>query len=105
MLRQIPVITDNRNYEFRISLDGVFFTLAFRLNFRMNRWFMDVKDAEDIPLINGVPLLQGSDLIVRFKDAALPAGHFIIFNLENEAVEAGADDLGVNSLLLYADTT
>ena len=105
MLRQIPVISDNRNYEFRISLDGVFFTLAFRLNFRMNRWFMDVKDAEDTPLINGVPLLQGSDLIERFKAATLPAGHFIIFNLEDEAVEAGADDLGANSLLLYADTT
>lgn len=105
MLRQIPAISDNRNYEFRISLDGVFFTLAFRLNFRMNRWFMDVKDGEDIPLINGVPLLQGSDLIERFKAATLPAGHFIMLNLEGDTLEAGADDLGTNSLLLYEDTT
>lgn len=105
MLRQIPVISDNRNYEFRISLDGVFFTLAFRFNFRMNRWFMDVKDSEDVPLIMGTPLLQGSDLIDRFKAAALPAGHFFVLNLENETIEAGADDLGANSLLLYADTT
>jgi len=104
MLRQIPVITDNRNYEFRISLDNVFFTLAFRFNFRMNRWFMDVKDAEDIPLIVGVPLLQGSDLIERFKAATLPDGHFIMLNLEDETIEARAEDLGINSLLLYADT-
>lgn len=105
MLRQIPVITDNRNYEFRISLDGVFFTLAFRFNFRMNRWFMDVKDGENVPLINGVPLLQGTDLIERFKAVTLPAGHFLMLNLEDETIEAGADDLGANSLLLYADTT
>lgn len=104
MLRQIPVTSDNRNYQFRISLDGVVYTLAFRLNSRMNRWFMDVKDSDDLPLIMGVALLQGTDLIERFKAAALPAGHFIIFNIENETLEAGADDLGANSLLLYADT-
>lgn len=100
----MPVTPTPPVYEFRVDLDGVTFSISIRINGRSNRWIMDVKDTDDNPLVMGTPLLQGTDLIDRFKDQRLPAGHFIMQSLEDETREAGADDLGENSLLLYEDT-
>lgn len=100
----MPVTSTPFVYEFRVDLDGVTFSISIRINGRSNRWIMDVKDTDDTPLVMGTPLLQGADLIDRFKDQRLPEGHFIMQSLEDETREAGIDDLGENSLLLYEDT-
>ena len=104
-LKIVPVTSNNFVYEFRTALDNVVYSISIRYNSRSNRWTMDVKDTDDIPLVMGIPLLQGTDLIDRFKDRRLPAGHFIMQSLEDETREAGREDLGENSLLLYEDTT
>ena len=98
----IPVNPGLLNYEFRIDLDGVTYTLGIRFNSREDRWFLDVKDASETPIILGIKVILNVDLIGRFQQAELPSGELFVLNSDSdEEVEPGAGDLGENTLLLY----
>lgn len=100
-LLKLPLRSDIPKYEFRIDLDGVTYTLAFRFNFRMTRWIMDLKTENNIPVIMGIPVLIGTDILERYQSSDLPPGNLFAVNLEDDFVEAGEDDLGNNVIIMY----
>ncbi len=104
-LLQIPVNSDSGNYEFKTTLEGIKYIFAFRYNTRMGRWIMNIKSSADISLVAGIPLLLGVDYLSTFQDSRLPPGQLFLINLEDENVECGRNDLGVNALLMYEESS
>lgn len=64
----------NRPFSERVSLRGVSYTLFFSWNVVMNCWVVDVYDESGrIPVILGMPLVTGSDLLEQFGYLAIGA--------------------------------
>ena len=70
-IKQFPLRTDSTNFEFRIPLDGETFTVAFRYNQRADYWMLDIRDSLNTPIISGLAILGGTELIERFVDPEL----------------------------------
>jgi hypothetical protein len=62
---EIP-ITPGTPQTFAISLAGVFYNLTLRWSTSMAAWFLDLADASNNPLLNGVPLVTGADLLEQY---------------------------------------
>ncbi len=103
-LIQLPVNSDQANYEFKTTIDGTKYTFAFRFNTRADRWIMDIKTGSGDVLVTGIPLLAGVDFLARFnKDIRFPQGNLFLLNLIDENANPGRDDLGSNVLLVYQE--
>jgi hypothetical protein len=102
---EIPVRDDLPSYNFQITLEGIVFTLHFRFNVRDDRWYMDVNDVDDEPIVTGVKLLYGLPLLDRYKNERLPLGRFIILDETGEERNPTRDGLGVDFKLLYREST
>jgi len=105
MMLQLPLRTDIWNYEFRASLDGSIYVLAFRYNERKGRWIMDIKASDNAYLVMGIPILLGVDLLGKYGDERLPPGKFILIDTTGQNLEAGKTDLGDRVILLYQEAT
>lgn len=81
-ITQIPVMTDVPNFIERVELEGTIYNLEFRYNERQELWHMDIRDANDVDLLVGVPLLGGLPLTSRFvgRIEGLPPGSFLCVN-------------------------
>ena len=75
----IPLNDVSPWYDFQIALSGVQYTISIRYNGRMDRWVMDLSNAVDTPIIMGVPLLIGVNLLGRFAGQPnIPVGTFSV---------------------------
>ena len=102
---QIPVRNDLPAYTFRIDLEASTYTFGFRYNTRMSRWIWDVMDANGNPLVMGIPLLSGLDLLSRFKVEGLPPGRFALLDEQGETYTPERYDLGERVVMLYEEST
>lgn len=100
-LFKIPVNSNLPSYEFRIDLEGVTYTFAFRINVRMDRWIMDIKTENNVDVLLGVPVLIGTDFLARFQSDSLPPGELFSINLKDDFVDADAEALGTDVVILY----
>lgn len=62
---EIPLTPQNQ--KFQIFLSGLQYTLNVRWNKFANAWSMDIYDVNQIPLVSGVPLVTGADLLAQLK--------------------------------------
>lgn len=104
-LLELPVRSDLKAYSFKIDLDGAIYTLSFRFNQRMQRWFMDIATEDEIELINGIELLTDVILNNQYVVNGAPPGFFICEDTTGESKIAGVDDLGNDVRLLYQEAT
>ena len=99
----VPLRKDVPSYQFRIELDSITYTLSIRYNSRLNRWVMDFNTENNSPLVTGIILLLGTNLLKRFKNEGLPEGDLFLINVENENIEGGRDNFSENVQLFYQE--
>jgi hypothetical protein len=63
-----------RAQRMRMDIGGTFYVLHFKYNSVLNAWIMDVNDTNDIPILEGVPLVTGSDLFGQFRYFGIGGG-------------------------------
>lgn len=103
-IKVIPINPDLLNYEFRVDLDGVVYTLAVRYNSREGRWFLDIKDASNVPITMSIKIVLNVELIRIYQQPELPPGSLFVLNSDSDSeVEPSLNDLGINTLLLYQE--
>lgn len=100
-IQRINTRNDLPAYSQRVDLDGEIFTLAFRYNLRADRWFFDIKDEQENPVLVGLPLQAGVGLTARYVIEELPSNEFVIVNRDGSDTNPGREDLGELSQLLY----
>lgn len=60
---EIPL--NNSNQKFKISLSGKNYKL--RTIYRVDTWFLDIFEADDTPLVCGIPLVMGDNILAQFQ--------------------------------------
>ncbi len=93
----IPV-ANTPTFQQRTQLAGIDYTLHFQFNQRLGRWFMDIHDANDVPIANGLLLTSSYPLLQSMVDARLPAGVFVLVDKKavtlQESRDPGLAELG-----------
>lgn len=90
--------------SFSITLGGVEYRLTVKYqNTLLGGWYIDIADASGSPLVNGIPLVTGCDLLGQYK--------YLGFNGEIRVQTSNApdepptwDNLGVQSHLYWITT-
>lgn len=95
-ISEIPM--SGKNQKFKIRLGVKLYSLKFV--YRRDRWYLDIADAVDKPLINGLPLVHGVDLLNQYKH--LIKGALITVNSIPDESQSFSD-LGSNIKLYWSD--
>lgn len=74
---EIPLQANHQ--QLQVVLAGVIYTLVVRWNQPSQCWIMSVFDNSSNPILQGIPLVTGLDLLGQFEYLALgAAGQFIV---------------------------
>jgi len=98
----LPVRSDLSAYSFSVSLSDVNYIIHFRYNDRRALWSMDIHDASDVPVMNGINLLSHFNLIGNITNKRLPTGDFILIDETEQGLDASEFTLGNDVKLIYA---
>jgi len=98
---EIPISSDSGNYNFQTELDGTDYILRFRYNGRSTSWYMDMSTPENAPIIMGIKIVVGTELLSSFKHLAIPQGIMYAVNLENVNQEPTRNNFGSEIRLVY----
>jgi hypothetical protein len=106
----IPTSTTLPDYRQTTSLEGRDYVLRFRWNTREARWYLDVADQDETPIVSGLKLVAEAPLLrlVR-RDDRRPPGELWVRDREARtsaagklvARDPGLDELGGRCALLY----
>lgn len=94
---EIPLIS--RPETFAIQLGAVTYNLRVYWLVSASCWAIDIADQNLVPLVNGLPLVTGTDLLGQF--AYLIPGTLQIVNDGNSDAPPGWNGLGATSHLIF----
>lgn len=90
----------NTNQQIQITLAGVLYTLTVRWNEMNEAWTVDIADANSNPIVSGIPLVTGVDLLAPF--GYLNFGGQLIAQTTNDANAVPTfDNLGSTGNLYF----
>ncbi|WP_198080391.1 phage baseplate plug family protein [Acinetobacter calcoaceticus] len=97
MIYEIPL--NNGNQKFNIRLGGAQYKL--QLIYRVKSWYLDIFDSSENPLIAGLPLLMGDNLLIQHQHI-IKGSLYVLNTNEDESQTFG--DLGTLIKLYWSDT-
>lgn len=96
---QIPVRNDTFNYNFDAEIEGVVYKIKIDFNDRLGLWVVAFNGQFD-----GIPLVNGIDLLEQLKYLEVPQGKLEISDLEGLFNEANIANFGETVILKYNET-
>ncbi|WFC66425.1 hypothetical protein EUC41_08915 [Achromobacter denitrificans] len=94
---EIPLSADSQ--RFTITLSGVIYNLA--LTWRSGTgWVLDIADASSVPLVSGIPLVTGTDLLGQFRHLGI-GGRLVVLVEGDIAAVPDYSDLGTEGKLYF----
>lgn len=97
----LPFNKDNYNYKYNIVLEGSRYYFTIQRNSRMDKWLLSIANYKQEPILTGLPLLIGSDLIRRFVNSEKPPGYLFFCNSTNENLDITRDNASDDYMLIY----
>lgn len=95
---EIPL--DPRPQSFTITLAGVEYLLSLAWNFYSNSWTLDIGTADGIPILVGIPLVSGANLLEQY--AYLNFGGSLIVQSDSDLYSIPEyDTLGITDHLYF----
>lgn len=102
-LINIPVRFDLPSHTMRIELNIVVYTLRFKWNSRACCWFMDIADAENMDIVNGIAVRSNVDMIGHIKNDSLPPGLFLSYDETGQSRDPDRETFGNEVKLFYQE--
>ena len=68
--------------SFQISLNGITYTMKVRWCDPFNCWILDLADVSNNPILQGIPLITGTDLLSQY--AYLGLGFSLVVQTNND---------------------
>ena len=100
---ELPVSHDVADQGFSVQLDGTVYQVRLRYNTRAGHWALDLSDSVGTPLLSGVAVRLGVDLLAQFDREDLPAGRLFAMNWVSEFQEPDRDNFGTDVSLIYEE--
>lgn len=85
---------------FQIALAGTSYFIRIAWNTSMSAWVLDLLDADRLPILNGVPLVTGLDLLAQYRYLGIPGSLVVQTDSDNDALPT-FENLGINSHLFF----
>lgn len=87
--------------KFSIDLSGLTynFTVQYR-NVDMGGWYLDIADANGVPIVQGVPLVTGANLLAQYAYLGFVGALWVQTQSDPDAVPT-FENLGTDGLLYY----
>jgi len=98
---ELPVRSDIKSYTFTITLEDRNYSFAFKFNERRNLWTMNLGDANGLPLMLGINMQQGFNLIGNITGDNFPPGNFTLVDETGHNEEADGLTFGNLVKLVY----
>lgn len=89
--------------RFSIQIDGAAYHLRVSHNTRAGTWSIDIYDAVQTPLVCGMAMRLGLDLLSQFSDDRFPPGRMFLQNLKEAYAEPDRENLGTDVVLIYQE--
>lgn len=94
----IPLIASPQ--RFSISLNGVPYVMTVRWCTAASCWILDIADEDDVPILSGVPIITGADLLSQYEYLGIGGGLEARTEAEPDAVPT-FENLGLESHLVF----
>ena len=94
-------LTSDPSQTFSIDLEGNTYNFRVVYNQRNEMWTFDLSDVDENPILAGIPILIGPNLLQQFT---LDLGSLIVWDNEDQLVDsttANDDDLGTRVILVH----
>lgn len=88
----------------RCAIEGVTYVFRWVWNEREATWYVSIADAENDPIVSGVRVVLGENLIAGVADSRLPDGQILVADPSGNTDEPDRDTLGKNVLIVYVTT-
>ncbi|MCA7953849.1 hypothetical protein LGM43_26630 [Burkholderia seminalis] len=98
---EIPFSADSQ--VFKVSLAGVIYQLTVQWQNAIGQWLLDIADANDNPLVSGLPLVTGVDLLGQYGYLGFDGGLWVQGADDPDDLPT-YDNLGVGSHLYFVTT-
>lgn len=95
----IPLVTGPQTLS--VSLAGITYNMTVYWNYVMQSWILDIADVNDAPLVRGIPLVTGLDLLEQFSYIGIDGQLFVQTTNDPSAIPT-FDNLGQESNLYFA---
>ena len=95
---EIPLTPEAQ--KFSISLGGKDYSIVVRWNSFCNSWLMDLSDADELPILNALPLVVGVDLLSPYPYLKF-GGPLIVDCPGGSLVAPNYDELGSSGRLYF----
>lgn len=90
------------SYRQRTVLDGAEYVLELRWSAREARWYLDLRDVNDRPLVLAMKLVANGPLLDRFRTVeGLPPGELVAVDTRTPPRDPGLHELGAEVALVY----
>lgn len=101
----IPIIGTSASFSQRLTLGNTLYIFLFNWSDAEARWFLNIMDQTNNPILMGIVMNTDEDLIGRFRVSvpALPQGFLFLHDMTLLGIEAGRNSLGKTHLLLFAE--
>jgi uncharacterized protein DUF6983 len=84
-----------------VTLSGTVYTLTLQYrNTLEGGWILDIGDSNNNPIVTGIPLVTGSNLLAQYAYLGFIGGLFVQTTSDPDAVPT-FDNLGTDGLLWY----
>ena len=91
--------------QFYITLAGVTYRMLLMWRESLwGGWFLDINDLSNNPLVQGIPLVTGADLLEQYPDLNIGGSMYVVSDGDPDATPT-FDNLGTTSHLYFAVTS
>jgi hypothetical protein len=87
----------------QVTLAGTLYTLRLYWNVFTDCWVIDIGDRTGNPLIRGMPLITGADLLRQYGYIGIPGQLLVISDQKPPDVVPGFEDLSVTGHLYFVN--
>ena len=86
--------------KFSVALAGVTYNMTVKWNDNRANWFLDIADDSDQPIVGGIPLTTGNDLLAQYKYLGFGGQLQVQTDFDTSQIPS-YDNLGVSSHLFF----
>lgn len=99
---EIPLSAQSQTLQ--VNLGGAFYRLALTWRDTAGGWFLDISDAGGNPLIGGMPLVTGANLLEQFAHIGIPGQLWVQSDGNAPDALPAYENLGADSHLYWVTT-
>lgn len=97
---EIPLTPQAQSFNIQLNQVSYTFTLMWREVDNIGGWVLDIADASGNPLVQGIPLVTGCDLLKQYGYLGIGGGLWVLTDGDPDAVPT-FQNLGLQSHLYF----